>query len=133
MKKIKKMKPKPGKIFEKCDEFLLEKYGEDTEFLDFGIRLPKVIPEENKKLLSQSAVLSGNPWLRLRALLGSNYRADITFARLAKLVSNAYGAMKLLKCSKETSYRIWSSLEESQVDKLISLANPLSTKSAYER
>ncbi len=119
--KIKKQKPTLGFVMSGQDDYLIEKNGLDLEFKVFGLKTSKINPSENRKLLDRKAVLGSNLWLRLRALLGSNFRADVAFVRLSHLAHNAYGAMKLLKCSKETSYRIWSNLEEAGVESLINL------------
>lgn len=117
--KIIKQKPKIAFELSGNDGYLIEKVGVDPEFKKFGIKTSRILPSENKKLLDRKAILASNLWLRLRALLGSNFRADLAFIKLNGLASNAYGAMKLIRCSKETSYRIWGSLEEARVEDLI--------------
>lgn len=104
------------------DEFLIDKNGIDPEFHAFGIRTAKINPSESKKLLSRSFILKNNLWLRFRALLGSNFRADIAYVRIDRLVHSANGAMKLLNCSKETNYRIWNALEDARVEELIRIS-----------
>lgn len=102
------------------DEFLIEKHGLDKEFNFFSIKTSKILPADSKKLIDRDFIIKNNLWLRLRLLLGTNFRADIAFVRLNHLAQNAYGAMKLLNCSKETSYRIWNSLAEAGVESIIS-------------
>jgi hypothetical protein len=119
--KIRKQKLKLNFTISGQDSYLIEKHGIDLEFKAFGIVTSKILPAENKKLMDRKWVLKINPWLRLRALLGSNFRADMTFIRLSHQAVNAYVAMKLLRCSKETSYRIWGSLEEAGVESLIQI------------
>ncbi len=101
------------------DPYLIEKNGIDPEFKVFGVKTAKITSSDPKKLLSRKFVLENNLWLRFRALLGTNYRADIAFVRTSRLVDTAYGAMKFLHCSKETSYRIWGNLEEARVEDFI--------------
>ncbi len=119
--KILKQKNKINFNLSGQDNYLIEKHGIDLEFKAFGITTSKILPSENKKIMDRKWVLKINPWLRLRALLGSNFRADMTFIRLSHQAVNAYAAMKLLRCSKETSYRIWDSLEEAGVESLIQI------------
>jgi hypothetical protein len=119
--KILKQKNKINFNLSGQDNYLIEKHGIDLEFKAFGITTSKILPSENKKIMDRKWVLKINPWLRLRALLGSNFRADMTFIRLSHQAVNAYAAMKLLRCSKETSYRIWGSLEEAGVESLIQI------------
>ena len=121
--KIKKLKLKSNLRISGDDDYLIEKHGLDPEFKVFGIRTAMILPSENKKLLDRKAVLKNNLWLRLRAFLGSNFRADVTYVKIMHLTHNAYGAMKLLNCSKETSYRIWGCLEEAEVEGLISIGD----------
>ena len=117
--RIRKEKPKYDLPLSGQDEYLIEKNGLDPEFKFFGIKTAKITPADSKKLHSRKFVLESNLWLRFRALLGTNYRADIAFVRTSRLVDTAYGAMKFLHCSKETSYRIWGSLEEARVEDFI--------------
>jgi hypothetical protein len=51
-------------------------------------------------------------------MVGTNFRADMIFVKSQGLFPNAYGAMKFLRCSKETSYRIWKNLEEANIEEL---------------
>lgn len=108
--------PWPGE-----DPYLIEKYGIDAEFESFGIKTSLFYPSENKKLFSRSGIIERNLWLRLRVLLGTNFRADLAFVRLSGLAKNAYAAMQNLKCSKETCYRIWKSLDEAEIENMIAI------------
>ena len=119
--KIKKQKIRQNFNMSGQDNYLLEKLGVDPEFKIFGITTSKILPSEDKKLMDRKWVLKSNLWLRLRALLGSNFRADMTFVKLNHLAINPYAAMKVLRCSKETSYRIWGSLEEAGLESLIQI------------
>lgn len=114
--RIRREKIKYDLPFSSQDTYLIEKNGLDLEFQSFGIKTAKITPADPKKLLARKFVVENNRWLRFRALLGTNYRADIAFVRTSRLVDTAYGAMKFLHCSKETSYRIWGSLEEARVE-----------------
>ncbi len=116
VEKIRKEKPKYTGALTGQDDYLIEKYGVDPEFNSFGVRTATVLPADSKKLLSRKFILQNNLWLRFRALLGTNYRADIAYVRVTRLVDTAYGAMKLLGCSKETGYRLWGSLEEARIE-----------------
>lgn len=121
--KIRKEKLKFDTPLSGRDAYLIQRHGLDPEFHVFGIETAKILPAESKKLSSRKFVLQNNLWLRLRALLGTNYRADVAYLRVSHLVDTAYGAMKILRCSKETSYRIWGSLEEARVEDFIRVSN----------
>lgn len=93
------------------DEYLVSKQGIDEEFLEFGIRMARLIPAESKKILSVEGILKQNAWLRMRALIGANFRADIAYLMAFRIVENAYQASKFLGCNVETAYRLWRLLE----------------------
>lgn len=94
-----------------CDAFLVSKHGVDEEFLEFGIRTPLIAPADPKKILSVEGILKRNSWLRMRALIGPNFRADIAYLMAARIVGNAHQASKTLGCNAETAYRLWRTLE----------------------
>ncbi len=120
--KIMKLAPSSEKPWPGQGQYLIEKNGVDPEFKLFGVTTSRFLPSETKKLLERSWILKKNLWFRLRALLGANFRADIAYLRLSGLAKNAYVAMKLLKCAKETSYRLWGQLDEADVEGMISVS-----------
>jgi len=93
-----------------ADPFLMEKYGVDLEFQEFGIESEKTAPADPKKILTLEAIMAQNPWLRFRALIGANFRADMAYVMAHKLAQNPYQAAKLVGCSQETAYRLWKGL-----------------------
>ncbi len=95
---------------EYADPYLVEKYGTDAEFLAFGLKTATVSPEDEKKVLTLAGILKGHGWLRLRALMGPCFRADLAYLRITAEVSNPNQAIKILGCSRETAYRLWRAL-----------------------
>jgi hypothetical protein len=93
------------------DAYLIEKHGIDPEFLEFSIEVPKYDSASDKKILALSQIVSAHPWLKLRALMGANFRADLAYLMVTEQVKNPYQAAKLLGCSMETSYRLWKGIE----------------------
>jgi hypothetical protein len=93
-----------------ADSFLIEKYGTDKELLEFGIRSQEIQPADPKKILTLEKILAQSPWLKFRALIGANFRADIAYAMASKQARNPYQAAKLVHCSQETAYRLWKGL-----------------------
>jgi len=93
-----------------ADAFLIEKYGADRELLEFGITSQEVRSADPKKILTLEKILAQNPWLKFRALIGANFRADVAYVMARKLVQNPYQAAKLVHCSQETAYRLWKGL-----------------------
>jgi len=93
-----------------ADAFLIEKYGIDRELLEFGITSQEVRPADPKKILTLEKILAQNLWLKFRALIGANFRADIAYVMARKMARNPYQAAKLVHCSQETAYRLWKGL-----------------------
>jgi hypothetical protein len=108
--------------------FLIERDGADPHFQKFGVTIPLLLEKSRElraggfqnqtKLRSREYILDTNPWLRLRAALGTNWRADILFVILTGLASNAYQTGKLLGCSYETAHRIWTAAQGAKVTEL---------------
>lgn len=88
-------------------EYLISKRGLDPEFEKLGVRIALIEPEDRKKLPSLEGILKANPWLRFRALIGANFRADIAAIISAKMAQNPNQAAKIARCSRETAYRLW--------------------------
>ena len=99
----------PSSPFE-TDDFMISKYGADEEFQELGIRTARIAAADERKILTLDAILSRNPWLRIRSLMGANFRADIAYLMSSKRASNANQAMRILGCNLETAYRLWKSL-----------------------
>jgi len=89
------------------DSYLKSKYGEDLEFASFGINLAKIEPEDEKKILDLPQILKNHRWLRIRTLVGANFRSDLIFFLTSKAIENPNQAAKILGCSRETAYRLW--------------------------
>lgn len=104
------------------DPFLMEKHGPDKEFAELGIKIPNILPENEKKILSLHGILKTNSWLRLRAVIGANFRADITYLYISHAASGPAEAARILKCSRDTAYRNWRALEDADVRQVIRLS-----------
>lgn len=102
-----------------ADPFLISKYGIDEGFREFGVKIAKIAPEDRKKIRSLKAILQNNDWLRIRALIGPNFRADIAYLYLSNRVHGPADAARFLKCSKDTAYRNWRAIEDADARKLL--------------
>jgi hypothetical protein len=100
------------------DPFLTSKYGKDEEFNKFGIGIARLLPEDEKKILSLRGILRANPWLRIRALMGPNFRADVAYLCLSGVDGPAEVA-RILGCSRDTAYRNWRALEDANVREML--------------
>lgn len=103
---------------ELSDPYLMSKYGKDEEFAKFGVEIATILPEDEKKILSLRGILRANAWLRLRALMGANFRADVAYLFLSGVEGPA-DAARVLGCSRDTAYRNWRALEEANVREML--------------
>ena len=92
------------------DEYMISKHGLDDEFSEFGLQTARIAPADEKKILTWEGILSQNAWLRMRALMGANFRADMAYLMSSGRAGNANQAMRVLGCNLETAYRLWKSL-----------------------
>ena len=102
------------------DPYLVEKYGLDEDFLKFKVKvLAQPLPAE-KKYFNRESILVRNPWLRLRALIGPNYRADITYLRAAKIANTPVEAYSVAGCTRAVAYTHWRVLSQlKDIEKLV--------------
>jgi hypothetical protein len=108
--KLAKEAPFKSYFTERADEFLIQKYGFDRELLEFGVKTQEIQSADPKKILLLEKILAQNPWLKFRALIGANFRADIAYIMARKIAINPYQAAKIAHCSQETAYRLWKGL-----------------------
>ncbi len=94
------------------DSYLIKNWGIEKTLVPYGAKVRSFYEEEPKKMYVLKRILSEHPWLRLRALIGANYRADIVYLRSNGNVETAYQAAKLTGCSIGTAYRLWTSLDD---------------------
>lgn len=111
--------PMPRFPTSRLDELQAQRKGEDPHFGRFGLRISIAAPADTKKLRPFSDVVRANLWLRMRALFGANWRADMATVLVLQLAENPYQAEQLLGCSRETAYRNWKSLKVADVEKLL--------------
>jgi hypothetical protein len=106
----------------KLDRLVSRKKGRDKHFAAFGLTIPVVQPASAKKLLDRGQVLKHHPWLRLRALFGTNWRADIAWLMLQDAEQTPYQVAKTLGCNMETAYRNWKALKEANATTALRVA-----------
>lgn len=103
------------------DPYLVSKHGHDAEFAQFGIQTARIIPEDPKKIFSIRGILNANAWLRLRAVIGPNFRADTAYLYLSGAAQGPAEAARILGCSRDTAYRNWRALENADVKNVLML------------
>ncbi|OUR97359.1 hypothetical protein A9Q84_13625 [Halobacteriovorax marinus] len=112
-KLLKKLKQQSkGSSYFLSSEKRVELQGKDTILSKFGIYTIPFQKQHKVKLISRAKLLKSNTWYRNRLVFGVGLRADIATLRDLKLVDKSYGAMKKLKSSKASTYKIWKELEE---------------------
>lgn len=104
------------------DPYLISKHGHDEEFAVYGVEISKVLPEDQKKVLALSGILHSNRWLRLRAVMGANFRADVAYLYVSGLAGGPAAAARTLGCSRDTAYRNWRALEVAEAEKILKLS-----------
>lgn len=113
---IRKKLYKKGMTFSKLPELLgmpevVKAHGAEESLLEFGVRVRKFeLYEENpalveKKLASIGRILSRNDWLKMRALMGANTRADVIYLISSGQAKTAYEAGKIAGCTMTSAYR----------------------------
>lgn len=112
-KLIKKLKiQSKGNSYYLSSKARVDLQGRDLNLVEFGIYTTPFQRQHRVKLLSRTQLLKNNKWYRSRLIFGVSLRADIATLRDLKLVEKSYGAMKRLRSSKSSTYKIWKELEE---------------------
>ena len=98
----------------------IKRLGTDPHFKKFGIKIPTLdLSGLEKKLLNREYVLGKHFWLRLRALFGTNWRADIAWQMYLDPDQTPYQVAKTLGCNMETAYRNWKALEQANAKEFL--------------
>ncbi len=103
----------------KFEKLQLKRIGTDKHFKSFKLNIPTIKLDSKKKIKPRKYTIKNNIWLRMRALFGANWRADIAAALLLGKISNAYQAKKYFGCSYETAYRNLNYLMEADVKNIV--------------
>ncbi len=110
------LKPRKSQIEEllkeHSDAYLIEKYGVDLEMKKLSVQIYKLDGADHKKVLSLKQILGTNPWLRFRAIIGANYRADVLYLKSLNRFKTKYALWKFLGSSQETAYRLSKDLDQ---------------------
>jgi len=97
---------------EYSDTFYIQRNGIDKEFKKFNLNLADFFDiQHEKKFAPMIKIYSQNPWLRLRALIGTDYRADIIYLKISGVISNQAEAAKIIGCNKSSVSRVWNSIK----------------------
>lgn len=95
------------------DSFYIGRRGVDKEFNKLNARVANFFDDQtDKKFKTQKLIYSENLWLKLRALVGPEYRADVIYLLFRKRAASQSDAAKILGCHKSSISRIWGVLPE---------------------
>ncbi|MCB0411456.1 MAG: hypothetical protein KDD22_02950 [Bdellovibrionales bacterium] len=81
-------------------------WGAEESLLEFGVKVKK-FDFEDKKLHEHKIIFERNGWLKLRALVGANYRADILFLLSCGKAETVNQAAKIAGCNSRAAYRLY--------------------------
>jgi hypothetical protein len=101
------------------DPFYVQRRGYDKDFGKLGYNVAQFFDDQpERKLKTFKRIYSENHWLRLRALVGPDYRADALYLLKTNPTTTQSDLAKILGCNKSSISRIWSSLKN--VEDLVS-------------
>lgn len=85
------------------DEFLIKRWGEEKSLRKLGAKVRSFYIEKSSKIQSLEKLLSNNPWIKYRALFGSNTRADAAYIILnSPKEITASEVSRLINCTRQT-------------------------------
>ena len=94
-----------------CSTHLIKMWGTEPSLLPFGVKARSFYKVSEKKLFTLKEIYKRNTWLKLRAVIGPNYRSDVLYLKSTGMAKTAYQAAKIAGCNTSTATRIWKSVE----------------------
>jgi transcriptional regulator with XRE-family HTH domain len=95
-----------------AEPFYLKRLGVDKDFKKFNVRLANFFEiQHEKKFKSYAEIYTENLWLKLRALIGPDFRADAIYLKASGRAKNQIEAARIIGCDKSSISRIWSSIK----------------------
>lgn len=102
------------------DEFFIKKNGIDKDFKKVGVKVADFFDfQTEKKLKPLKKIYMENEWLKLRAISGADYRADVIYLKKTNKNFTQTEIAGLLGCNKSSISRIWSSIKD--IDTIVDL------------
>ena len=95
-------------------------HGLEESLLEFGVKVRKFVIGE-KKLSSMKQIFERNGWLKLRALIGANFKADVMYVKCSGQAKTAYQVAKIVGCGRSNAYSLLKFADE--FDNLESILN----------
>ena len=94
-----------------CSAHLIKIWGIESGLRPFGVKVRSFYKVNEKKFFVLEKICKNNIWLKFRAVIGPNYRADILYLKSTGTAKTAYQAAKIAGCNTSTATRIWKSVE----------------------
>ncbi len=90
---------------------LVKAHGAEESLLEFGASVRK-FEVDDRKLHSLKRIMERNSWLKLRVLMGVNYRADVTYLKCVGQASKASQVVQILGCDSSTASKNLKYIDE---------------------
>jgi hypothetical protein len=90
--------------------WLIHQWGVEESLEIYGVRVRSFYLERKDKIFRPEITLEKNLWLKIRSVLGSNFKADIAFFKLSGQALCAEDAANLAGCSLPEAVRHWKTL-----------------------
>ncbi len=90
---------------------LVKAHGAEESLLEFGAEVRK-FEVDDRKLHVLSRIVERNSWLKLRALMGVNYRADVTFLKCTGQAEKPAQVAQILGCDSSTASKNLKYIDE---------------------
>ncbi len=109
--KLSKYKLNLSKVPEKYREaFYLQRRGVDKDFKKVGVLVADFFEDQpERKLKTLRMIYSQNNWIKYRALIGADYRADVFYLMKFRNAQSQAEVSNILKCNKSSVSRIFAS------------------------
>ena len=90
---------------------IVKYHGAEESLIEFGAEVMK-FKVDDRKLHSLSMIIKRNNWLKLRLLMGTNYRADVTFLKCTGQANKPTQAALILGCDLSTASKNFKHINE---------------------
>ncbi|MBT4762876.1 MAG: hypothetical protein HOO06_14375 [Bdellovibrionaceae bacterium] len=93
------------------DPFYIQRKGIDKDFKLLKVTVADFFSDQpERKFKTLKNIYSSNKWLRIRAIVGPEYRADTLYLTSSGKACSQADVVSILGCNKSSISRIWSSL-----------------------
>lgn len=90
---------------------IVKHHGAEESLLEFGAEVMK-FKVDDRKLHSLNMIMKRNDWIKLRILMGVNYRADVTFLKSTGQADKASQISQILGCDLSTASKNLKYIDE---------------------